>query len=171
MKLLFKYLFIFPVIFLAIPNNGRAQNSKKEKEAAALADVVKQVIKTTDYFFQPGYANSSGGSFTVATNYYLKVTKDTISVYLPYYGMAQTSRAYAGDGSIDFVWTDFSYVATESKNGKWHIVIKPGEKKLGAMKDAQTLTLLVSPDGSASLQVISTNRNPISFDGSVGNRN
>ena len=168
MKLSLKYLFICTVILCSI-NNCYAQKTKKERKAE-LADIVKKVLQSDDYFFSPSYANSSGGSFSVLSTYYLKISKDSIAVYLPYYGLAQTSGSDVADGSIVFTWTSFDYTLTEQKNGNWKIMILPKNKKIGDMKDAQSLTLMVSADGSASLQVLSTNRNPINFDGSIGNR-
>ena len=170
MRLLNKLLLALS-IFFGLLTTATAQQLSKAEQKAALADVVKKVVASQDFFFSPRYANSSGGSFDVPTSYSLKVSKDTISVYLPYYGNAQTSGNDPGDGTINFTWTHFSYVVNTDKKGNYDIVIIPSNRRLGTMKDAKSLRLLISLDGSASLEVISSNRYPISFDGSIGNQN
>lgn len=168
MKALLK-LTITLIALLFLSNLIYAQNSKVDKRAA-LADVVKKVVNSNDYFFAPRYANSSGGSFDVSVNYSIKISKDSVYAYLPYYGNAQTSGNDVADGTINFTWTAFTYVVNQNKKGNYIIVITPDEKKIGTMKDVKSITLNISLDGSASVQVLSTNRYPISFDGSIGNR-
>ena len=167
MKFLNKVL-LAVALFLGVSPVLLAQTKAEKK--ALLADVVRKVVASDDYFFSPRYANSSGGSFDVSTSYSLKISKDSIAVYLPYYGNAQTSGNDPGDGTINFVWTNFSYVVNTDKKGNYDIQIFPAKSSLGKMKDAKSLTLNISLDGSASLTVISSNRYPISFDGSIGNQ-
>lgn len=147
-----------------------AQQTKAKKKAV-LADIVRKVVASDNYFFSPNYANSSGGSFEVIpASYSLKISKDSVAAYLPYYGNAQTSGNDPGDGSIHFIWTNFSYVVNTDKKGNYDIQIFPTKTNLGKMKDVKSLALNISLDGSASLTVISSNRYAISFDGSIGNQ-
>jgi len=162
-------LLLIIIGILCLTNVAVAQNSKEDKKAA-LADIVRKVVNSDDYFFAPRYANSSGGSFDVSTDYSIKIKKDSIYAYLPYYGNAQTSGNDVADGTINFTWTAFTYVVNQDKKGNYDIVITPDRKKIGTMNDVKSVTLKISLDGSASVQVLSTNRNPINFDGSIGNR-
>lgn len=100
-----------------------------------------------------------------ADGYDLTVTRDTINAYLPYFGRAFSAPVDPSRGGIQFVSADFEYTEEAGKNGGWEITIKP--------KDAtgvQQLYLSVSEDGYASLRVISTNRQPISFNGVIAEK-
>jgi hypothetical protein len=164
-------LFVILTVSIASANVAYAQGNKNDKKAE-LAEIVKKVINSNNYFFAPRYANSSGGSFDVPSNYTLNITKDSVTVYLPYYGRSQGQAPGADNNNetINFTWTKFSYVVNQDKKGNYDILILPPAQQALAMKDAKSLRLKISMDGSASLQVLSVNRSPISFDGSIGNR-
>lgn len=167
MKSAFKSFLVLAILFTSA-NAVNAQSSKAE-----LAEIVKKVISSNNYFFAPRYANSNGGSFDVPSNYTLTITKDSVAAYLPYYGSSQSQAPGADTNSetINFTWTKFSYVVNQDKKGNYDILISPAPQQADAIKDAKSLRLKVSLDGSASLQVLSVNRSPISFDGSIGNKN
>jgi hypothetical protein len=74
------------------------------------------------------------------------------------------------EGGIKFTTTKFTYNSKVGKKGGWTVIIKPTDKNISNWRDVQTMTLSISPDGYASLQVISTNRDPISFNGTIEKR-
>lgn len=104
---------------------------------------------------------ATGGSINLSgSGYDLKVSKDSIEAYLPYYGRAYTAQMNPDDAGIKFKSKDFTYTRSEQKKGGWNINIKPKDGK-----DIQSMTLSVSTKGYATLSINSNNRQPISFNG------
>ena len=98
----------------------------------------------------------------------MKVTKDSIIAYLPYYGQAYLAPdPGTTEGGIKFTSTNFNYKVNQGKKGGWEIVIKPRDHDITNWRDVQQMVLNISPDGYASLYVLSTNRDPISFQGDI----
>lgn len=96
------------------------------------------------------------------SSYQLLVEKDSLSANLPYYGRAYTASMNSKDSGINFNSTEFTYVTKRNKKGNWLITIKPKNAA-----DAQVMTLNVSENGYASLNVNSTNKQSISFNGYI----
>jgi hypothetical protein len=170
MKTLIKLFLAFVLLFTAL-DITYAQNTKKEKQAAKAADT-RRIIENMNYVFNANYALPlRGGQKNLTSEYDLRVAKDTVIAFLPYYGRAYTAPndLYPNEGGIKFKSTNFSYAVKQRKNGNWQILIKPKDKdkNIANWRDVQQLTLDVSPDGYASLQVISSNRDPISFQGDI----
>ena len=128
------------------------------------------MITAKSYLFVPTYANSSGGSFQVASSYNLKILKDSVTSYLPYYGNASFSVDDPTNGNIKVQWTNYHYTVKEAKKGTVIIEITPGDKDSNRKSDIQSMTLRVSPDGSASLQLVSDHRGSMSFDGYLADK-
>lgn len=135
-----------------------AQNRKADRQAE-----VQQLITSGRYQFNARSAQSMNGRTRQLTSPYdLKVTPDTVTAYLPYFGRAYTAPIDPSKGGIDFTSTKFQYNVGDQKKGGWTVTIKPGDTR-----DVQQMTLTVSADGYASLNVTSTQRQPISFMGVV----
>lgn len=104
-----------------------------------------------------------GGSGVIqltGSQYQLIVTKDSVEAYLPYYGRAYNATMNPDDSGIKFKSKKFSYKADKRKKGSWIISMNFKDTK-----DAQSMTLNVSENGYATLNVNSNNRQPISFNG------
>ena len=107
-----------------------------------------------------------GGRFRqLTTEYTVKVSKDTVISDLPYFGRSYSADIGNSEGGIHFTSTNFEYQITERKKGGWDITIKFKD-----VKDAQQFSFSVFDSGSASLQVTSTNKQPISFNGYVSEK-
>ena len=91
----------------------------------------------------------------------MKVLSDSINTYLPYFGRAYTAE-YAQGGGINFTSSKFEYKLKEKTKGGWELMIKPADTK-----DVTQLNYSVSTNGFATLQVISNNRQAISFYGVI----
>ena len=107
----------------------------------------------------------SGPTRQLNYDYDLKVSKDTINAYLPYFGRAYTAPMDPTQGGIQFISKDFEYTVTPGKKQGWDIVIKPKD-----VQDVQLMNLSVSSEGYATLQVTSTSKQPISFNGVIMER-
>jgi len=152
------------IIFLLVLGSANviAQSSKQQNENKK-EQKINELINSQRYTFIPQTAlPSRGASKTLTSEYELKIKNDTLVSYLPYFGRAYTASIGSTENPLDFKTTDFKYTITDQKKGGWNITIVP--KNAG---DARQLILSVSQDGYASLQVISTNRDPISFNGYI----
>jgi hypothetical protein len=69
-------------------------------------------------------------------------------------------------GGIKFTSTKFEYIKQPGKKDGWDITIIPKDAS-----DVQKLYLHVTSKGYATLQVTSTNRQPISFNGIIEENN
>ena len=132
----------------------------QEKDKAA---ITRQLVETQRYIFIPQSAMPlSGRVRQLSFDYSLKITKDTIDCYLPYFGRAYSAPIDATQGGIQFVTSSFEYTATPRKKSGWDITLKPKDNR-----DVQQMQLSVSETGYASLQVISNNRQAISYNGYI----
>jgi hypothetical protein len=168
MKTLIKHLLACVVTFYGL-NSAIAQSSNVRKEAVKI-EAIKTIVNSMHYVFIANFANPLGGGQRALTSEYdLAVSNDTITAYLPYFGRAYVAPINPTDGGIKFKSTKFFYKLKENKKGGWDVVIRPKETN-GDMKDVQSLRLNIGSSGYASLQVISANRDPISFNGYIESR-
>ncbi|MHA4806557.1 DUF4251 domain-containing protein [Flavitalea flava] len=145
-------------LFYIVP----AQSTKQDKQAAK-ETAIKNLVDSQSYVFKAQSAMPmSGRTRQLTSDYDLKVTKSSIICYLPYFGRAYSAPIDPTQGGIQFTSKDFDYTVTARKKGGWDVQIKPKDKR-----DVQQLSLSISQDGYASLQVTSTNRQMISFNGYI----
>jgi hypothetical protein len=171
MKLL-KIFSLAIMIAFAFNINVNAQSKSKDRKAARIAEV-KKIVEDQNFVFDANYVNPSRGAGRALTSsdYDLTITKDTIISYLPYFGRAYVAPPYgSSEGGIKFTNTNFSYVLKPGKKDGWSVTIKPKDKNIGKWNDVQSMYLSISSEGYASLQVISTNRDAISFNGTIEKR-
>ncbi|MBS1665733.1 MAG: DUF4251 domain-containing protein, partial [Bacteroidetes bacterium] len=159
-------LSIVTTVAAILPSAANAQSSTTQspadKKAAQLA-AVKDLVESQNYVFKAQTVMPMAGSTRQLTSdYSLKVTKENIVSYLPYFGRAYTAPMDPSKGGIQFTSKDFDYTLTPGKKQGWTILIKPKD-----YRDVQQMTLSISSAGYATLQVTSTNRQPISFNGQI----
>lgn len=137
----------------------------KPGESLSKQDTIAQItkkIESGDYKFIPQKAIPMGGSpINLSHSFALKVSKDSIDSYLPYYGRAYTAPLPT-EGGIKFISTDFNYTISEKKKGMWNISIIPNDNQ-----KRYRLTLNVGDTGYATLNVQDNNRQSISFNGVI----
>ncbi|WP_315821222.1 DUF4251 domain-containing protein [Paraflavitalea speifideaquila] len=157
-------LALLGMISILAVTTGWAQNDKAAKRAAKAAEV-QAMIDAQRYIFKPQSANPMRGrTVQLTTEYSVKVSKDTIVSDLPYFGRAFTAPIDPTRGGIQFNSTKFDYKVETIKKG-WQVTIKPTD-----VSDVQQFFLTIFNNGSATLQVTSNNRTPISFNGYVMER-
>jgi hypothetical protein len=141
-------------IGLASTTTVPAQDKKTE---------IKDLVDARSYVFKAQTMLPMGGrSRQLTSDYDVKVAKDSIVSYLPYFGRAYTAPLDPSKGGIQFKSKDFEYTATNKRKGGWDIVIKPKDAE-----DVRQMSLSISEDGYGSLQVLSNNRQPIIFNGYI----
>ncbi|HLY70722.1 MAG TPA: DUF4251 domain-containing protein [Puia sp.] len=157
---------VFPIIifiFFALDANFLTAQSNKQQKENKKQLAVEQLINARHFTFIPiTVMPSRGASKPLTSEYQLKIKKDTLDAYLPYFGRSYNASITLTENPLDFKTTDFTCTITESKKGGWDIILVP--KNAG---DARQLMLSVSRDGYASLQIICNSRDPISFNGYI----
>ncbi len=132
------------------------QNLEKQKQTEAL-------VEAKDFIFIARYALPEGsGQIDLTTNpNFVKFTPDLIDSYLPFFGTAYAGIGYGGDAGIKFQGYPKDYkIVKRKKNYVIDVSVEGGN-------DVYRLSLWVSPDGSASLSVISNNRSTITYQGTI----
>lgn len=148
--LLFGLLFNF--------NTPQAQTLQKEQNP------YEQILKEQDFTFTAqAYATASSGKKQMTDPYSFKVTTDSIVGVLPYYGSSYTAQINLTDGSINFSILKYKYEFMEKKKGKYQVSIKPEDKNT----TIQSFYLTLFTDGTGQVDVLSRNREPMTFYGSI----
>ena len=164
-------LAVISILILSCFQTATAQKTSRAAKEAAKVAKVKALIDAQNYVFEANYViPQRGNSKSLTFGYDMVVSKDTLQTYLPYYGQVTLAPTDASDGGIKLNSTNFSYEAKTAKKGGYEIVIKPKDNFNQGSKDVRYLRLQVSATGYASLQVISNNRDPISFNGTIEER-
>ena len=94
--------------------------------------------------------------------YDVKLTGDSLISYLPYFGSAYQAPMDPTNIGIQFTSTNFDYNVSAGKNNRWYIAIRPHDAS-----GVQQFNFDIFSNGSATLNVTSTNRDPISFRGRI----
>lgn len=138
------------------------------KSSSRLTEEQKQAVTTrlteNNYTFIATSANPmSGRNIQLTSSYYLKVTPDTVSAHLPFFGRAYSATlASLDNGSITFTSTNFEYQSEQNKKGEWDINIKiKGDPK------AYQLRLSVSDSGMSILNITQANKQPMTYYGRI----
>lgn len=106
--------------------------------------------------------SQGGGSINLTGSQYdVKVTKDSIVAYLPYYGRSFSAPMDPTQGGIKFTSKDFTYTESKNKKGSYTIQINTKDVK----RENYRFTINISTNGYASLTASSMNKQPIIFNG------
>jgi|SRR5579859_2283648 len=134
--------------------------------AGAQSKSVKTLVESQDYVFKAETAMPMSGRVRNLTyDFDLRVSKDSVVSYLPYYGQAYVAPMDPAKNGLDFTSKDFSYTSTPGKKGGWTVTIKPKD-----YNEVQEMELSISSAGYATLRVINTNRQAISYSGYITSR-
>ncbi len=156
-----KWFFLLALSLVALmPAN--AQNDKKEKEKD-----VEAMVKNGEFIFMAQTASPMRGRTVQLTSEYdVIISKDSVRTFLPYFGRAYMAQPYGtGEGGIKLTTTEFNYNLSDKKKKRWNILVEPKDRT-----EIQQLIFSISKNGYATLQVVSTNRDPITFNGYVSKR-
>jgi len=131
--------------------------------AHAQSKSVKALVESKTYVFKAQSAlPMSGPARNLTSDYDLRISPESVISYLPYFGRAYVAPMDPSKSALEFTSKDFTYTATPGKKEGWTVTIKPND-----YKGVQLMTLSISSEGYASLQVTSTNRQAISFNGTI----
>lgn len=159
------YIFSSVVIALALilfsPFGLQAQN-KKNSEKNALPDI-SLVLERQDFVFTAQSIIPANG-YTRQLNglYDLQITPEKVVSFLPYMGRIYSPILNPDDGPLRFTSKDFVYTEQPQKKGGWSVTIKPKD-----IRTVREMTLDVSNDGYARLEVNGNDRQSVTFYGYV----
>ncbi len=162
-KLILILLFIVPLYAIQAQDRQKKEKSLTKKERKAKqAEEVKQMMNDRNFVYRPTQANPMGGS-TVRLDFSFstEVQGDTIHSYMPYYGRAYSVDYGTRKGPFDFTLPTDNYTFKKVKNG--YLVsfdVKNGQDNL-------SYNFNISENGYASLTIVSTNRQAISYYGTL----
>ncbi|HEV7331431.1 MAG TPA: DUF4251 domain-containing protein [Flavisolibacter sp.] len=147
---------IFSILLISVVGFG--QLDAQETDAATL----KSLLQNKNFTFRAQSAWPLQGTVVQLTaGYDVKVLQDSLNTFLPYFGRAYTG-GYTTENGIKFISKKFDYKLKEKQKGGWELSIRPTDTR-----DVTELTYSISTNGYATLQVISNNRQAISFYGVV----
>jgi hypothetical protein len=163
-----KNLIMIALLAICVLSVGAQETEKKskkqlkaEKEARKIEET-KALVESKMFVFDARTANPmKGSSKTLTSEYDVKITKDSIYSYLPYFGVAYTA-SYGGTDSPMIFDKPFD-TCTVEKTKKGYTV----EVDVKNSNDKLDFSFYISENGSTTLSVSSTNRQSITYYGDI----
>ena len=153
----------FVLIVAPVISQEKTKKELKEERKIEKQNQVEAMINAKEFVFVARTANPMGMrsvDLTTNTNY-VKFKTDLIESYMPFFGQAYGGIGYGGDTGLKF--TGKPEVFTVVKNKKNYQI----DATVKGETDLFRISLQVSYEGSASLSIISNNRNTISYTGEI----
>ncbi|MDP4285137.1 MAG: DUF4251 domain-containing protein [Bacteroidota bacterium] len=149
----------FSLLFIQCSSSQKSgdQNAKLNTED------ISNMVNNKTFIFVAQRANPMRIRSQVLTSEYdVTVKKDTLKSYLPFFGRAYQAPINPSEGGIQFTSTNFTYKVNTDKKGSWLVTIVPKD-----YQQIQQFLFRIFENGSASLNVNSTSKSPISFNGYI----
>lgn len=154
-----KRILILLCVFCAAYVQLQAQDSAKSS--------IQSFVIGKRYSFEPINTTTGSGRLRQLTpGYFFQLKDDTLKVSLPYFGRAYTAPLDPSDAGYNFTTTDFTYDIKEGKKNSYIVSINAKGKVYNT-----NFMLTVYDNGSAYLQANSSDRQPVSYNGSVKEKN
>ncbi|RZL47500.1 MAG: DUF4251 domain-containing protein [Pedobacter sp.] len=152
------------IVFTANAQTDKATTIKIVEEKSyvfvATTAVPLNSADITAVFSKMSGPPNSGAVNLTGSNYDLKITPDSIVAYLPYYGRAYVAPFGNDENGYKFTSKKFVYESKKGKKKGWDILIQSKD-----IRDNVRMNLSVSESGYATLNVISNNKQSISYNG------
>jgi len=163
MKKIIKSLYSIAAIYIVLTAIS-CNPTKHAAIAAATSNTITNAIDNNKWKFianqvmpQYGEARQANGDYDI------RFTKDTMVVYLPYFGKADAgANLMSGKGPLDFTSTNFTIGKKQNKKGLWLITITPKDNR-----EVSALNFTISNSGYANLGITMSNRTGINYNGTV----
>ncbi len=140
-----------------------SQCSSSNKEGKSGSDDIKNMVDSSHFVFIANRVTPLRGTTRFLNSYYdVVVKKDSLTCYLPFFGRAYQAPLDPSEGGIQFTSTNFTYRVTAKSNKEWEVTIKPND-----YDRVDQLYFNIFDNGTASLNVVSTQRDAISFSGHI----
>ncbi|WP_018612245.1 DUF4251 domain-containing protein [Segetibacter koreensis] len=159
---LYHKAFITALLILSCCTISFAQQNKEDKKQEKYTEVRNLVNSKKYVFVVQTVLPLRGRAINPTSSFDLTVSGDTLVSDLPYFGRAYVAPIDPSEGGFHFTSTNFDYTVKERKKDGWDIEISPKDAK-----DVRQMLLTVTESGYGSLQVISNNRQQISYNGYI----
>jgi hypothetical protein len=163
-----KNILFIGMLFLALVNVSAQEAEKKSKKElkaekkAQQKDEIKAIVESKTFVFKANNANPMRGrTVNLTSDYDVRITKDSIFSYLPYFGVAYTASYGGTDSPMIFNNPFETYDFETTKNG---YLVKVSAQN---SNDRLEFSFHISETGSTSLNVSSLNRQSISYTGNI----
>jgi len=120
-------------------------------------------IDQLSYQFTPLNMQPLGArQININGNYFIRLNQKRLDVDLPYVGRANQATPGSTEQGMLFTSTQFDHDVREGKKGSKEITIKPRD-----VSQISSLVITAYTNGTASVQINSTNRAAISYGGNI----
>ena len=154
-----RFILIIPLLFALSQFSTAQQNKKMDAKKTS----IKEMINSQTFTFEAQSVTPLRGTFRNLTSLYdVTITKDTMQSYLPYFGRAFNAPYNQTKSPLEFTSTHFTYTFSQRKKNAWNVTIKPKDNS-----EIQQYLFTIFDNGRASLNVTSTSRDPILFNGYI----
>jgi hypothetical protein len=154
------FTFLLPDLFAQEQEKSRKERREERQEKRM--EEVKNLIENKTFVFIPTHAMPlGGGSFHLSYSFEAEVRGDSIFSYLPFYGVAYHVEYGGRNSPFDFSLPIENYEMNKDENG-YRVKLEVKNKM-----DYITYSFHISELGYSTLNVTSTNRQAISYYGSI----
>lgn len=125
---------------------------------------MKALLDSREFVFIADRALPQGSRTVDLISYqaYLKFQPDFIESSLPYFGRAYSGVGYGDDSGLNFEGQPENYTMEQGKKN-----VKIIKVRVKGENDSFNLQLTVTPSGYTTLDVLSINRNSITYTGTI----
>jgi hypothetical protein len=160
--------FILSLVFSILLVNAQEPVKKSKKELKAekaelQKDAVKKLVESKSFVFDARTVfSATAGNVTISYPYNVKLDKDSIHSFLPYYGRAYTVEYGTNDSPMVFnlPLQEMEIIKEKRKGYRVNVKVKKG-------MDNILFSFSISETGSTTLTVNSTNRQVITYYGDI----
>ena len=151
------------LIYSPVFSQEKTKKELKEERKIEKQNQVEAMINAKEFVFVARTANPMGmRSVDLTTNpNSVKFQPELIDSYMPFFGQAYGGIGYGGDTGLKFTGKPEEFTVVKNKKNYQIDATVKGET------DLFRISLQVSYEGSASLSIISNNRNTISYTGEI----
>ena len=140
----------------------QSRKESREERNAIKTEKIKKALESNTFTFEPSHMIPLGGGTRYLNHSYeVEVKNDSVYSYLPFWGVAYHVQYGGRDSGFDFSLPLKDYEFSKDKKG-YHIHF---ETKKG--HDVIVFNFHISEQGYTTLNVNSTNRQAISYYGSI----
>jgi hypothetical protein len=156
-----KFFFLMGLLVFSGMVFGQTETKQSKKEA--MEAKVKKAVDSGRYELVVNQAHPlRGGMIALTSEYTLTFANDSLTVYLPYFGRAY-SAPMNGEGGIKFSETVSDRKTVFEKKKKRYTI----NCSVKAKEDTYRFAVSIWLNGSASINIVSNNRQSIDFSGEV----
>ncbi len=164
--IIFSTFFFVPFFLFAQVEIDKSRKELRAERKAKIEQSVKSLVESNEFVFVVRTANpAEGPSISLTSDYDIKITKDSVYSYLPYFGEAYKIDYGSTDGGIKFEAIVYNYELSFNEKSKFYEIQFEVIEKIEAYK----IYLRISSSGYGNLKIISNARQMISYDGILSN--